>query len=605
MKKGALLLRVSTEQQEFESQKNELIPIAEGLGYKISDDLIFGQFITGKDDYRGRERESITALKEACRSGKVDAIFIWEVSRLSRSSIAGRMFINEFNEMKIPIYFKDRNIWTLDPETLEEDNTTKMIIGLFFDFAEAELKTMRNRMMRGKRRNASDGLATGGYLNYGYEKELETGKIQICEEEAIFVKDLFQKYSTGQYSLGDLVRYANSTPNLPRYKKNSKRGEFTTNTGRLKSISTVHWNKAVIRGMLKNLIYIGKSHFQDITKSVPAIVDKNLFDQVQERLAKNPKTKEKSRKHTHLLQKLMICGFCNNMFYGHYSYKGNHYICSSFNTTHLNCGNSSLGYEKVESIIWDFVKKHTYIFNKIEEKEKEEFKKELMTQKEELIKDRNRTEQEINKQAKAIDNLLDMVANGVFTMQDIQRKKKSIDQDIEKYNNDLAKIESSLTLIEIKLNKIDNQLLTEDDILELEQSRQKMKDIINLAIENIKVYRINRSNVVLQIALVNKVVNILYMYRARKHFRYYYIDDDVATFLPHNEIPEFVKHKIVDVCFEVTSNNNSVFGEEIFGNYSYSQMCEILERYNQYEDYKPFEKMIVYTKKDKSIENVI
>ena len=91
------------------------------------------------------------------------------------------------------------------------------------------------------------------------------------------------------------------------------------------------------------------------------------------------------------------------------------------------------------------------------------------------------------------------------------------------------------------------------------------------------------------------------MYRARKHFRYYYIDDDVATFLPHNEIPEFVKHKIVDVCFEVTSNNNSVFGEEIFGNYSYSQMCEILERYNQYEDYKPFEKMIVYTKKDKSI----
>jgi DNA invertase Pin-like site-specific DNA recombinase len=115
--KAALLLRVSTELQDLESQINDLLPIATSFGYEVPEEYIFGEHITGRDDIRKGERKSITDLKAACQTGDISAIFIYEVSRLSRSSIDGRAFLRDFNEMKIPIYFKDRTFWSLDPAT--------------------------------------------------------------------------------------------------------------------------------------------------------------------------------------------------------------------------------------------------------------------------------------------------------------------------------------------------------------------------------------------------------------------------------------------------------------------------------------------------------
>lgn len=98
MKRAALLLRCSTDAQDYERQKLDLLDTIKGMGYTTSDDLVFGQYITGKDDVRKKDRESVAECKQAVREGKVDAIFINEVSRLSRDSIAGRLFIREFND---------------------------------------------------------------------------------------------------------------------------------------------------------------------------------------------------------------------------------------------------------------------------------------------------------------------------------------------------------------------------------------------------------------------------------------------------------------------------------------------------------------------------
>ena len=108
MKKAALLLRCSTDSQDYDRQQRDLLPTAESMGYEIIEDLIFGEYVTGKDDVRKKDRESIANLKQACKEGKVDAIFINEVSRLSRDSIAGRLFIREFNDdYKVPVFFRD------------------------------------------------------------------------------------------------------------------------------------------------------------------------------------------------------------------------------------------------------------------------------------------------------------------------------------------------------------------------------------------------------------------------------------------------------------------------------------------------------------------
>ena len=52
MKNAALLLRVSTDIQDIDSRKEALLPVAKSMGYNVSEEWIFGQHITGKDDIR-------------------------------------------------------------------------------------------------------------------------------------------------------------------------------------------------------------------------------------------------------------------------------------------------------------------------------------------------------------------------------------------------------------------------------------------------------------------------------------------------------------------------------------------------------------------------
>lgn len=346
MKNAALLLRVSTDIQDIDSQKEALLPVARNMGYNTSDEWIFGQHITGKDDIRKGERESIRKLKEICKTGVIDVIIVWEVSRLSRSGIAGRQFIQDFNEMKIPIYFKDRNIWTLDPHTLEEDVNSKMIIGLYLDIAESELKTLRDRTNRGKRKNVEHGLSTGGFQNYGYKTNPETNKIEIDEEEAKFVIDLFEKYASGKYSTSTLTKYANTTDYLPRYNKTSRRGSFKANTGREKNTTTVRWSKSVITKMLHNRRYIGERVYKDMVTKVPAIIDKELFDKVQSYFKISPNKIEKTKKYVHLLGRKMVCGQCGSSYYSHIGITGSVYVCTTFSSKTVDCDNIRVSYEK-------------------------------------------------------------------------------------------------------------------------------------------------------------------------------------------------------------------------------------------------------------------
>ena len=85
---------------------------------QVRDEYIFGEYVTGKDDIRKGNRQSIQSLIDVCLESMVDAVLIWEVSRLSRNFIYGVTTIDKFNrDYKIPIYFRDKRKWTIDIET--------------------------------------------------------------------------------------------------------------------------------------------------------------------------------------------------------------------------------------------------------------------------------------------------------------------------------------------------------------------------------------------------------------------------------------------------------------------------------------------------------
>lgn len=591
MKTAAILLRVSTEQQDLESQKSDLLPVVNNLGYEVPEEYIFGQKITGRDNVKKEDRKSIKGLKEACRTGNIKAIFIWEVSRLSRNSIAGRQFVEDFNEMKIPIYFKDRGIWTLDPVTLIEDPNSKMIIGLYFDIAASELRTFKSRSLRGRKQNAKDGLVTGGFIRYGYKKDIATKRYVIDEEEAEFIRDLYTKYATGEYSIRRLTIYANSTDNPTRYKKSSIRDSYTSKSGIVKATSSIMWTTQVIRDILNDIIYTGTRTFKDIKAEIPAIITTDLYNEVQKRLKQNPTRIEKS-KHTHLLQKIMFCGNCGALYYGLYKKRSNAYLCSEYTRTAKNCNNTSLNYERAESIIWDYIKNQTYFFKQISEEEKAKLINIQTSKRDELTSIKVNYENLLQKEGLKVKNLLNLVANsnGAFNMSDIINDKTEIDNNIKMYNVEIIRINEDINLINSRINHINNQNLTDQALKSIESDRKLMKEKIKETIDKVVVYKLDGYIALMQVYYLDKAVNLLYFYR-KMIDRYYFVKDEVATFNKPNEAKK-LDFPVKLPEFSVTSNNNEVFNDEVFGEYSGLQMIDILEKYKQYKDYDKFDKII-------------
>ena len=82
MKRAALLLRCSTNIQDYNRQKLELEKVASRFKLKVA--KVFGEHVTGKDDIRKGNRKSVDELIDACENDEIDVVLISEVSRLTR-----------------------------------------------------------------------------------------------------------------------------------------------------------------------------------------------------------------------------------------------------------------------------------------------------------------------------------------------------------------------------------------------------------------------------------------------------------------------------------------------------------------------------------------
>lgn len=80
MKKAVIYSRVSTPLQDFTSQTNELKKEAERMGYEVTH--VYEETESGFVD----ERPELTKVL-ALTNADTDAVFVWEISRLSRRTV--------------------------------------------------------------------------------------------------------------------------------------------------------------------------------------------------------------------------------------------------------------------------------------------------------------------------------------------------------------------------------------------------------------------------------------------------------------------------------------------------------------------------------------
>ena len=366
MNEAAFLIRCSTDRQDFERQIEDLTSVADRFGYHIDESNIFGEYVTGKDDTTKQDRISIIKLRAAAERGLFDVILVAEVSRMSRDSVSGRVYVRQFCNLGIPIYFRDKMKWTMDPITKKEDESFIKELGLYFDGAAEYLKSMKTQIASGRRSLLRNNQLVVGQVPFGYRKrggKNRTNRNELIkdEKEAIIVEDIFRSYleegaSLKSTTLSICAKYG-----------------IRKNTASIYQILTREAYRTGRMTVFMKDPDNSDAPSEPFTLTFEPIIDKELWDAVCRKREDHRSFREGyPSQEIHLLSRLIKCPFCGYSFSpkkrsgdkpgekyriinGKIAYS---WLCMT-RISHAagNClSRINLNNEKLESIVWTFIK---------------------------------------------------------------------------------------------------------------------------------------------------------------------------------------------------------------------------------------------------------
>ena len=276
MSKCIILSRVSTAQQELDSQTLAIKNEALRQGFKEKDFIII-EDIESAIKLSEEERNGLNRMKDEISKNKdITHVFIYELSRLSRRQLVLFSIRDYLIEKNIQLVCCTPYFRLLEDGKLSQ--TANLMFSIFASMAESEMALKQERMKRGRERNKLTGKNSSGVVLYGY-KTLDDKTIVIDEEKKQFVVDLFTLYASGQWSESQL-----SEELLARY------GEVKDTAAKLRS---------KISHMIKQRRYCGDSQY-------PQIISEELFDKVVEMRTKNKHNNRRQIKDESLLKRILF-----------------------------------------------------------------------------------------------------------------------------------------------------------------------------------------------------------------------------------------------------------------------------------------------------------
>ena len=275
--------------------------------------IFAGVFYDIESGLRRNGRKSLDKLLRKAAKGKIDYIIAKSISRVSRDTLEVLKIIRFLRERGINMHFENEKLDSIEVDKEFEITLRGML-------AQDESWNTSESIQWGFQRKFEKGDIFTKYKNFmGYT--CVDGEIVIVPEQAEVVRKIFDLYLQGQ-SLGQIKVYLESQ-------------RIKTATGK------DDWNAKTIRDMLKNEKYKGDTMLQKIftedfmtgkkSKNIgqrnryyvkdshPAIVSAEVFDMVQEEMARRSRfirkedgSVEDRGKYNgkYLLGNLLVCGDC-------------------------------------------------------------------------------------------------------------------------------------------------------------------------------------------------------------------------------------------------------------------------------------------------------
>lgn len=187
MKKVVLLLRVSTNSQDYEYQRSTLTDLCNRNGWEIV--RTFENKVSGAK--KNEEREEIVELLGYIKNNEVDMVMATEVSRVGRNTLEALKTIEILNENKVNLYFANYNIETLLPDK-SVNPIARLILTICLEISAYERNLIRYRMKAGyddylKRRKEDPALRLG---RQGYKKDEQAYREEYQQELSLLRKGI-------------------------------------------------------------------------------------------------------------------------------------------------------------------------------------------------------------------------------------------------------------------------------------------------------------------------------------------------------------------------------------------------------------------------------
>ncbi len=214
-------------------------------------------------------RPALQMLLEAVRAKKIDIIVVYKVDRLTRSLADFAKLVELFDEHDVSFV-----------SVTQSFNTTssmgRLTLNVLLSFAQFEREVIGERVRDKIAASKRKGIWVGGPVPLGYRSFNK--QLEVVEDEADFVRRLFADYLR-LGSIGALAASLNDKKLKPKAR--------TLSDGR--TIQAKSFAAGPLAHLLKNRFYLGEVEYKGEVHpgSQEAIVDRALFDAVQDQLAKN------------------------------------------------------------------------------------------------------------------------------------------------------------------------------------------------------------------------------------------------------------------------------------------------------------------------------
>ncbi len=325
--------RVSSEKDEqLNSLGNQITYYEELIKKNPNWEYVEGYIDEGLSAATTKKRENFHRMVDDGKAGVFDFIITKEISRFARNTLDSISFTRELLNAGVGVFFQNDNINTLD-----EDSELRLTI--MSGIAQDELRKLSSRVKFGHAQAIKKNVVLGNSRIFGYVKD--GGRLVIDEAEAPMVRELFELYATGQYSMKQIETlfwekgYRNH---------NGKKIAHTTMSG---MISNPKYKGYYVGNKVKVIDLFTKKQkflppeewvmFKDETgEIVPAIVDEELWEQANTVLKKRSddvKGRQGICNHANLLTGKLFCTHCGTAYYRRESVdkqgnKNSKWVCS-------------------------------------------------------------------------------------------------------------------------------------------------------------------------------------------------------------------------------------------------------------------------------------